>query len=189
MKNKLKTFTWLGIIGLVAASLCLTGVAFAQSETKKKSDDTSSPAQATASGDTSAKGPVTEKDKKFIKKAAKGGMMEVEMGRMASENAKNDDVKAFGKRMMEDHSKVGEELKSIAEKKGVKMPHKKKEANWKSDKDYMDMMVKDHEKDLAEFQNEAKNGDDADLKAFAEKTAKVVEEHLKMAKELQGKLK
>lgn len=188
MNNKLRVFTRLGIAGLMAGSLCVTSIAFGQAESKKKKNDSGKAATAEAS-DAGAKSAVSEKDKKFIKKAAKGGMMEVDMGKMASEKATNEDVKAFGKRMVEDHGKAGDELKSLAEKKGVKMPGKKQEMSWKSDKDYMDQMVKDHTKDLAEFQAEAKSGDDADLKAFAEKTAKMVEEHLNMAKETQGKLK
>jgi putative membrane protein len=59
---------------------------------------------------------------------------------------------------------------------------------WISDKAYMNMMVKDHEKDLAEFQAKAKDGSDPDAKNFADKTAKVVQEHLDLAKETQGKL-
>ena len=60
---------------------------------------------------------------------------------------------------------------------------------WTSDKAYMDMMVKDHEKDLAEFKEEASNGSDPDVKKFADDTAKIVQEHLDLAKETQGKLK
>ena len=45
------------------------------------------------------------KDKTFMRKAAKGGMMEVAMGRLAAQNAQSDDVKSFGKRMVTDHSK------------------------------------------------------------------------------------
>jgi predicted outer membrane protein len=41
----------------------------------------------------------------------------------------------------------------------------------------MDAMVKDHEKDLAEFQEEAREGTDPDLKEFAETTAKMIQEH------------
>ena len=52
----------------------------------------------------------------------------------------------------------------------------------------MNMMVKDHEKDLAEFQDEAANGSDPDVKKFAEDTAKVVQEHLDLAKQTQSKL-
>ncbi len=57
-----------------------------------------------------------------MRKAAKGGMMEVAMGRLAAQNAQSDDVKSFGKRMVTDHSKANDELKSIAAKKGVKLP-------------------------------------------------------------------
>ena len=49
---------------------------------------------------------------------------------------------------------------------------------WTSDKAYMDMMVKDHEKDLAEFKEEASSGSDPDVKKFADDTAKIVQEHL-----------
>ncbi len=59
---------------------------------------------------------------------------------------------------------------------------------WSSDKTYVNMMVKDHEKDLAEFQEEAKTGSDPEVKKFAEDTAKVVQEHLDLAKETQSKL-
>jgi len=124
-----------------------------------------------------------------MKKAVKGGMMEVTMGKMAEQNAQSDDVKSFGKRMVTDHGKANDELKSIASKKGVQLPSKERTGKWTSDKDYMDMMVKDHEKDLAEFKEEASSGSDPDLKKFADDTAKIVQEHLDLAKEIQGKLK
>ena len=110
------------------------------------------------------------------------------MGRLAGQNGKSDDVKSFGKRMVTDHSKANDELKSIAQQKGVKLPSQEPSEKWSSDKAYMNMMVKDHEKDLAEFQAEAKDGSDPDVKNFADKTAKVVQEHLDLAKETQSKL-
>ncbi len=91
-----------------------------------------------------------------MRKAAKGGMMEVAMGRLAAQN--------------------------------VKLPSKEPTEKWSSDKPYMDMMVKDHEKDLAEFKEEANTGTDSDVKKFAEDTAKVVQEHLDLAKATQSKL-
>ena len=124
-----------------------------------------------------------------MKKAAKDGMMEVTMGKVAEQNAQNDDVKSFGKRMVTDHGKANDELKSIASKKGFELPSKEHSGKWTSDKDYMDMMVKDHEKDLAAFKAEASSGSDPDLKKFADDTAKVIQEHLDLAKEIQGKLK
>ena len=124
-----------------------------------------------------------------MKKAAKGGAMEVAMGKLAEQNGQSEDVKSFGKRMVADHGKAGEELKKIAADKGVKLPEKDPKVSWSSDKAYMDMMVKDHEKDLAEFQQEANSGTDPDVKKFAEDTAKMVQEHLDLAKQTQAKLK
>ena len=128
-------------------------------------------------------------DKAFIKDAAKGGTMEVAMGRVAEENATNSEVKNFGGRMVKDHSNANEELKAIAKEKGVELPAEKEAGKWKSDKDYMDAMVKDHEKDLAAFEKEAKDGSDPDVKNFASKTAKTVRKHLEMAKEIDAKVK
>ena len=129
------------------------------------------------------------KDKMFMKKAAKGGMMEVTMGKVAEQNGQSDDVKSFGKRMVTDHSKANDELKSIASKKGFELPNKEHAGKWTSDKAYIDMMVKDHEKDLAEFKEEANSGTDPDVKKFADDTSKVIQEHLDLVKEIQGKLK
>ena len=92
------------------------------------------------------------------------------------------------KGLVADHSKANDELKSIAQQKGIKLPSKEPTEKWSSDKGYMNTMVEDHEKDLAEFQVEAKDGSDPDVKNFADKTAKVVQEHLDLAKETQGKL-
>jgi len=122
-----------------------------------------------------------------------GGMMEVEMGKMAQQKGKSDDVKKIGSRMVADHSKANNELMAIAKKKGVDLSnvkpksHSMGDANF--DKDYINMMVKDHEKDLAAFQGEAKNGSDADVKAFASKTSGVIQKHLELVKSAQGKLK
>jgi putative membrane protein len=132
---------------------------------------------------------VSEKDRKFMHKAAKGGMMEVAMGKMAEQNAQSEDVKSFGKRMVTDHGKANDELKSIAAQKNVRLSTKEPSGKWSSDKEYIDMMVKDHEKDLAEFKEEASSGTDADVKKFADDTAKMIQEHLDLAKETQSKLK
>lgn len=144
-------------------------------------------------GETAAKATpaagLSASDKTFMANAAKGGAMEVEWGKWASQKAQNADVKKFGNQMVTDHSRAGNELTALASKKGVKLPASKVSGKWTSDKDYMDMMVKDHEKDLAEFQTEAKNGSDPDLKKWAGDTAKMIKRHLDLAKKTQAKLK
>jgi putative membrane protein len=121
--------------------------------------------------------------------AGRGGQMEVEWGKLAAQNGQSTDVKNFGNRMITDHSKANNELMNLAKEEGVSLPAAKPPGKWKSDQDYINMMVKDHEKDLAEFQKEASNGIDPDLKKFGDKTSKVVQSHLDMAKRIQSKLK
>src|SRR5216110_1776642 len=171
MKTKIRRVLQLCILALVIGAMSLAGGARAET---------------TPTGEGSS---LSAKDTTFMKKAAKGGTMEVAMGQVAEQKAQSEDVKSFGKRMVTDHGKANDELKSIASKKGVQLPSKEPTTKWSSDKTYIDMMVKDHERDLAEFQEEAKTGTDPDVKKFAEDTAKVVQEHLDLAKETQGKLK
>ena len=204
MKYKLTIIAPLSIALAVAVSLCAYQPVYAQeeeaksspaneeastSETKtsetKSSEAKSSPAKAAKS----EKAKLSSADKKFVENAAKGGMMEVSMGKAASPKAQNSEVKQFADRMVRDHSKANNELKSIASKKGITLPKEEAPANFKTDRAYIDMMVKDHEKDLAEFQKQAKNGSDPDLKKFAENTSKIVSEHLSMARRIQKDLK
>ena len=60
--------------------------------------------------------------------------------------------------MVTDHSEANDELKSIAQQKGIKLPSKEPTEKWISDKAYMNMMIKDHEKDLAEFRQRQRTG-------------------------------
>jgi putative membrane protein len=175
MKHKFSINIRWFLTGIIAIScIGLSVAALAESPSKTKSDK-------------GAK--LSSADRAFIKDAAKGGMMEVAMGGVAEKNATNSEAKNFGARMVKDHSKANEELKVIAKEKNVEWPAEKEAGKWKSDKDYMDAMVKDHEEDLAAFEKEAKNGSDPDVKSFADKTAKTVRKHLEMAKEIDAKLK
>jgi putative membrane protein len=172
MKTKIRIVSQLCICALLIGGISLIAAVRA--------------ADANATGEGSS---LSEKDKTFMKKAAKGGMMEVAMGQVAEQKGQSEDVKSFGKRMVADHGKANDELKSIASKKGFQLPSKEHSVKWTSDKAYIEAMVKDHEKDLAEFKEEASGGSDPDVKKFADDTAKVIQEHLDLAKETQGKLK
>jgi putative membrane protein len=139
-------------------------------------------------------------DGKFIMEAASGGMLEVQLGKLASERAASPDVRKFGERMVTDHTKANKELEAVAEKKGIKLPNdldkkhqevydmlaKLKGAEF--DRAYMKHMVKDHEEDVSEFMKITKDAKDGDVKSFATKTLPVIEEHLKMAKDINNKL-
>jgi putative membrane protein len=140
-------------------------------------------------------------DKDFAMKAAQGNMAEVNGGNTAAQKGTSADVKTFGNRMVSDHGKALDELKQLAQTKGIALPsdvnaEQKKEADKLSklsgaafDKEYADAMVKDHQEDVAEFDKASKNAQDPDLKAWAAKTLPVIQDHLKMAKEMKAKVK
>jgi putative membrane protein len=137
----------------------------------------------------------------FWSEAAIGGMAEVELGRLASQKAQNADVKKFAQMMVTDHSKANDELKSIAQKKNIVLPtaldskHQSDISKFQSasgadfDKQYVDAMVEDHEKDVAFFQRQSETGTDPDAKAFATKTLPVLKKHLDAIKAIQSKMK
>jgi putative membrane protein len=140
-------------------------------------------------------------DSGFARKAAMDGLAEVELGNMAQQKAANEQVKQFGARMVQDHTKANDELKQLASSKGIDLPtaldskHKKDMdklgtlSGAKFDKAYMSHMVDDHKKAVSEFKKQAKSGKDADLKAFASKTLPTLEEHLKMAQSTNDAVK
>jgi len=135
-------------------------------------------------------------DSKFVMEAAQGGMTEVKLGELASTNATSPEVKRFGQRMVDDHSKANEQLKSIASQKGIDLPTdvgSKNQAAYdriaklsgeEFDKAYMQLMVSDHKKDVSEFQKEATSGKDQDVKAFASTALPTLQEHLRLAQNL-----
>jgi putative membrane protein len=182
----------IAVPALAAGALCLATTSSALNQYPPLRTGANAPAptpKPAAGAGTKAGSKVSAADKTFMMNAAKGGMMEVELGKLAAQNAQSADVKRFGSRMVADHSKANSELMALAKEEGVSLPAAKSAGKWKSDKDYMDMMVKDHQQDLAEFQKEAQSGSDPDLKKFAERYSKVVQQHLKLAQETQAKLK
>ncbi|WP_367867243.1 DUF4142 domain-containing protein [Pedobacter sp. WC2423] len=144
---------------------------------------------------------VAPSDAEFATKAAVGGMAEVGLGKLALTKATNTQLKEFAKMMVSDHGKANEELMLIAKQKNITLPaavdedHQKKmnELDKKTGKDfdkaYAEAMVDGHEKTLKLMQDEAKNGKDADIKAFASKTTPVVQTHLDMIKKIHDSMK
>jgi putative membrane protein len=136
----------------------------------------------------------------FAMKAAKGGMMEVDLGRWAQDHSANARVKEFGAMMVTDHSKANDELKSIAAAKNLSLPatvdpdqkkHMDDMMAMKSadfDRMYVNMMVEDHNQDVAEFENASKNLADADLKSFAARTLPVLKKHQAAIKSIKAKM-
>ena len=144
---------------------------------------------------------LSQQDRDFATKAASGGMAEVSLGRLAMQNADSDAVREFGLKMVEDHGKANEKLKNLAEKKMIALPKQPKGEHAATrdrldglkgsqfDRQYADAMVKDHQSTIELFQREADEGQDADLKRFAESTLPTLKQHLKLAQDLDRKIK
>jgi putative membrane protein len=147
------------------------------------------------------KASVSSADEKFASTAAIGGMLEVKLGEVAEKNASSKAVKDFGAMMVADHTKLNNELKALAAKQGIALPAEldpahqavvnklSKLSGAAFDKAYITDMVKDHQKDLAEFKAEAAKTQDPELKALVEKGASVVAMHLEHAKAAEANLK
>lgn len=138
-------------------------------------------------------------DEHFIHEAAAGGMMEVELGRLAAERAPSAEVKAFGQRMVTEHGKANQQLMQIAISKGMTLS-RELPADMQRQRDllarmsgaefermYMQHMVKEHRKDVAELEKQAENGTDPALRSFAQQTLPTLREHLALAESLAGK--
>ena len=132
-------------------------------------------------------------DETFVSKVASAGMAEVELGKMAVEKASNAEVKKFAQRMVDDHSKANDELKTLAANKHMTLPdgpgpqHKamvdrlSNASGAAFDRAYMQMMIADHRQALNDFRLAAKAAKDADVKGWAAKTLPTIEEHVKLA--------
>ena len=135
-------------------------------------------------------------DKKFAKAALAGGMAEVELGQLAQQKSNSDDVKKFGQRMVDDHTKLNDQMKPIAASIGVQPPAdltpKDKALMVKLqglsgddfDKAYIKAMLKDHKQDDKDFQTEMSSGQNPQEKDAASQGDAVIKQHLQMVEEL-----
>ena len=140
--------------------------------------------------------PAKVDDRRFVKEAALGGMTEVELGKLAAQKASRDDVKQFGQKMVDDHTKANDQLKQVASKENIPVPdaldskHQSrvdklsKLSGADFDKAYIKDQLKDHQTDVKEFSAEAQSGMDPNIKTFASNTLPALQEHLEMAKNL-----
>jgi len=134
----------------------------------------------------------------FVADATAGGITEVEAGKLALQKSSSADVKSFAQMMIKDHGAANQKLAALAHKLDLVVPDdatlmdqaKKKILEMRDesfDKAYAANQVKAHEDTIELFQKEVESSDKAELKDFAKQTLPKLQEHLKMAKELQAK--
>jgi len=135
-------------------------------------------------------------DRDFAMQAASGGMAEVQAAQLAQQRAASPQVKQFAGRMMTDHSKANDELQQIAQQQNLNLPQQPDRKDTSAlqklqglngpafDQAYAQEELRDHQKDVSLFQKQAQSGQDPALKAFAQKTLPILQQHLQMAQSL-----
>lgn len=158
--------------------------------------DAAAPAAAAEHAQSGTKSALSTPARKFVKEAAMGDQAEMRLGELAVKKGASDDVRAFGQMMMDHHSKAASDLKASVADTGMKLPtaldtkHKKaldrlgKLSGEAFDREYMKMMVSEHEKDLATFRNASKQLSDPQVKEFATTALPTLESHLDRARQV-----
>src|SRR4051812_41516636 len=172
--------------GAVVSLLCVAGCA----ETQRATDTTVAAARAQVNP------TLSTSDATFMTAAARGGMAEVQLGQLAQRNGSSAAVKRFGQRVVDDHGRSNQEMMGLAQREEITPPssvgaeHQRtyddlaKLRSGAFDRAYAQAMVKDHQEDLRAYQDEAANGTDPDVKAFAARQVPLLQEHLRMAQSL-----
>jgi putative membrane protein len=206
MRNLVKPFLFVSGVALAAVLAAAPALGQGMAKNAPSPGDMNAPA---SPGDMNAPARMDQmdnntasalrgRDRDFVMDAARGGLAEVELGKLAVAKGTSPDVKQFGQRMIDDHSKANDKLREVALAKGVTLPsemdRKTRDEYRKLDKmsgerfdhAYVDMMVKDHKKDVADFDHEAKRGNDPDVQRFASMTLPTLQEHLTMVEGLKS---
>jgi putative membrane protein len=144
----------------------------------------------------SAIAATTPADREFATTAARANAAEIAIGRLAATHSQDANVKAFGQRMVDDHSKAADGLKAAAAEDGIALPPALTDnadadklgrlQGTEFDRAFGNQMRADHDKAVALFRKESEASGDAHVKAFAAATLPTLEEHQKMAQSLPG---
>lgn len=137
----------------------------------------------------------------FLVKAYDGGMMEVSLGNLVAQKSQMPRVKGFGEMMVKDHSSANEQIRQLAAMRTVELPRGNSDEKMKmidnisaksgkeSDKDYINMMVDDHKKDIDEFKSAANQVKDSAVQRFIRETIPVLQKHLDSCTAIQASMK
>jgi putative membrane protein len=135
-------------------------------------------------------------DASALKQLAQANLSEIAAGKTAQSKAQSAEVKSFGQKMVSDHSKMLEDLRTLAKKKGVALPQDadmkdmaqmklmERKSGAEFDKAYMEHMVKDHEKDVKDTQDIAAKAKDPEFKAAVQQANSKIKEHLELAQRI-----
>ncbi len=159
------------------------------------SNASTSAAGAANKGD-ATKNAIGTTEKRFMTSAASSGMMEVEAGRVVVQQATSPAVRQLAERLVRDHESANSELKQLAAAKHVDIPGEmsredramvdklRKMQGRDLDRAYVEQVGRaHHRKDIEEFERTARESNDPDVRAFAQKQLPVLRQHYEMAQQ------
>ena len=136
----------------------------------------------------------------FVMEAARSGMMEVELGKLAGERAASGQVRDFGVQMERAHNEANDKLQEVAQQLILSMPtvlndlqqRQVGELRSKSGEDfdraYMEMMVREHENDISKLEEAQRRASSSELKTWIENTLPLLKQHLEKAEKIKKQL-
>jgi putative membrane protein len=187
-------------VALAGAMLLCGSIGFAQMHGGSGASPSQAPGSQNPSMDpmngAQTAGQPSPVDRMFVTKAMQGSMAEVQLGQLTLQKSNNQQVKEFAQRMIDDHTKLNEQMKPVAQQLGVTPPEQVSKNDRKTmaklqalsgsayDQTYIKDMVKDHKQDLNDFQMEASSGQDQTVKDAASQGSKVIAQHLQLAQQM-----
>ena len=149
-----------------------------------------------ATGGQHARQDIKSSAQSFIEKAAEGQQVEIALGQLAFERAGSEQVKQFGAQMVKDHQIARQGMEQLASREGVQLPtqlagkheHKKERFSQLSGKEfdqaYMTHMLRDHRKDIRDFEQGMHAFMNPQIQQWAEGTLPVLKRHLQKAQQI-----
>lgn len=171
-----------------------------EKDVNKKPKDTNKDEKGLERDRKAAQNKLEHADTSFVKKVAENTKSEMELATLAQQKAADPQVKEFAQKIMTDHQKADEKLKEVAQQEKIDLPDRKSmgETTEKGrldrlngadfDRAYMKHMVAEHEQDINDFRKEATNSKDDAVRKFASENLPVLQEHLKMARDINAKV-
>ena len=135
-------------------------------------------------------------DQAFLKQAIEGDNSEIALGKLAQSQGASASTKTFGQTLATDHAKALADADALAKQVGVttstsmsseaseEMTKLKGLSGAAFDKEFADYMVKDHQKDISDFREQADSGE-TPVANFARMSVPTLQKHLDMARDLK----
>jgi putative membrane protein len=144
---------------------------------------------------------LNEDQSDFLVDAASSGLWDMEMSKLAEEKAQHDRIKRFAKLLRDEHANLNEEIRSLATKKQVTLPgaldadqqedisELRRLSGREFDRRLMELMEREHEQAIRDFEDASENHKDSDIQVFAAKHLPTLRAHLDSVKMIRAAIR